>query len=166
MEGVPDRGSRCWSRGSGRYGLGGFRPGGPTRRRERQVRRKPERKRRQERQRSATWAAPADKTPGTAARLESRGECGTPKRRTRVCVRTPSPGNDGGSQSPSSRARRKFRGQRREPTSTGNRSREFGKQTSDERIVKFGACPAGRRKAQRRERYLARRRPVPGWEAS
>jgi len=34
MEDVPDRGSRCWSRNSGRYGLGGFCPGGPTRRRE------------------------------------------------------------------------------------------------------------------------------------
>jgi len=35
MEGVPDRTNRRWSRGSGRSGLGGSCPGGPTRRRER-----------------------------------------------------------------------------------------------------------------------------------
>jgi hypothetical protein len=40
----------------------------------------------------------------------------------------------GGSQSPLQRARRKPRGRHREPASTGNRNREFGKQTSDERI--------------------------------
>jgi hypothetical protein len=34
MEDTPDRGNRCWSRGSGRYGLGSSCPGGPTRRRE------------------------------------------------------------------------------------------------------------------------------------
>jgi len=30
--------------------------------------------------------------------------------------------------------------------------------------VSIGAYPAGRRKMQRRERCLARRRPVPGWD--
>jgi len=49
----------------------------------------------------------------------------------------------------------------REPTSTGTRSREFGKQTLVERIG--GACPALRCKALRRERCLARRKPSPRW---
>jgi hypothetical protein len=52
----------------------------------------------------------------------------------------PLPRSCGGSQSPSLRTRRKSRGQCREPASTGNRSREFGKQTSDERI---GRCLSG-----------------------
>lgn len=123
-----------WSRSSGRNDLGGSRPGGPTRRRERQVRRKPERERRQGCQRLATWAASVDKIPGSVINPRNRGECGTPKRRKRCACAPPPPVQDGGSQNPSSRARRKLRGQRREPTSTGNRSREFGKQTSDERI--------------------------------
>lgn len=70
MEGVSDRTSRCWSRGSGGSGLGGSCPGGPTRRRERMVRRKPERERRQRRQRSVTSVASVENIPGTVASLE------------------------------------------------------------------------------------------------
>jgi hypothetical protein len=159
MEGVPDRGNHCRSRASGRDGLGSSHPGGPTRRRESRsnenrrgrsdgdVRGRPHRSRR------------LDNIPGSVANLE-RGVNVARQAEKRVRVCTPSPGQHGGSQNPSFRARRKSRGQCREPTSTGNRSREFGKQTSDERID--GACPARRRKAQRRERCLARRKLVPG----
>jgi hypothetical protein len=85
------------------------------------------------------------------------------KAETRTQRVRPLPRSRGGSQSPSPRTRRKSRGQRREPASTGARSRELGKQTSDERIG--GACPAARCKARRRERCLARRKPVPGRRA-
>ena len=113
---------------------------------------KPERERRQGCQRSVPWAASVDKIPGpvTNPRIGVNGI----RRSGDTGVRAhPLPRSRGGPQSPSLRTRCKPRGQCREPASTGNRSREFGKQTSDERIG--GACPSGRRKTQRRERCLA-----------
>lgn len=51
-----------------------------------------------------------------------------------MCVRTPSPGHTMGPKAHRHARGVKPRGPHREPASTGHRSREFGKQTSDERI--------------------------------
>lgn len=54
---------------------------------------------------------------------------------TRVCVYTPSPGHAKDPKVLRFRRERKLSGRCQEPASTGTRSREFGKQISDERIV-------------------------------
>lgn len=133
MKGVPDRTNRCWSRSSGRNGLGGSCPGGPTRRRERWS--QENRSGRGDRN-VRGWSHGQGrriKSPALSRSLES--EVNGTRRSGDTGVRAhPLPRIRGGPQSPSLRARCKPRGQYREPASTGNRSREFGKQTSDERI--------------------------------
>lgn len=79
-------------------------------------------------------------TPPARLQASNRGECSSPKRRSQAQRVRLLPRPSGGPQSPSQRAERKPCGLYREPASTGTRSHEFGKQTSDERI---GGCLSG-----------------------
>lgn len=162
MEGSPGRGSRCCSRGSGRSDLGGSHSGGPTRRRASWSNQNRSERGDRGVRRSVATAASAENIPGTVASLEREAIAARRSGETGVRVH-PLPRKRGGSQSPSPRARRKSRGR------TGNQrvrvfvSRDLGSRHRTNASVR-GACPAGRCKASRRERCLARRKPIPGWE--
>lgn len=151
---------RCCSRGSGKTGLGSSRPGGPTRRRDEKVQRKPEQETRQRWKRSVAPAASADNTPGTVASPEAGASAARQKRRTwtRVCV--PSPGYVVGP-----KAHRSARGASLVDSAGSQRVRVIVVESLGSRHrtnVSVGACPAARCKARRRDRCLARRKPVPG----
>jgi hypothetical protein len=124
------------------------------------VQRKPEQETRQGWKRSAASAASVDNTPGTVERLESganaarrSGEYGRS-----VCV--PSPGYVVGP-----KAHHLARGVSLVDSAGSQRVRVIVVESLGSRHrtnVSVGARPAARCKARRRERCLARRKPVPG----
>jgi hypothetical protein len=139
MEVVPDRESRRCSRSGGGTGLGGSRPGGPTRRRERwSDQNRSGRGDRNDRGRphrpgrwrtSPAWSSSPE--PGVNAVRRS----GVRTQRVR-----PLPRSRGGPQSPSLRTRRKSRGRAGSWRVRVLVVERIGKQTSDERI---GGCLSG-----------------------
>jgi len=162
MKGVPDRRSRCWSRSSGGNGLGGSCPGGPTRRRERwsQENRsgRGDRNVRGWSHGQGGWI----RSPALSRSLESEVNGTRRSGDTRVCVRTPSPGYVVGP-----KAHRFARGESLVDSTGSQRVRVIVVESLGSRHrtnVSVGTVPAGRRKAQRREGCLARRKPVPGWK--
>jgi hypothetical protein len=153
MKGVPDRGSRCWSRGSGGYGLGGSCPGGPTRRRESWS--DENRSGRGDRDVRGRSHGPRRRiTPPTRSRILEREVNGTRQSGgNTVCVRTTSPGH-----AVSPKAHRFARGESLVDSAGNQRVRVFVVESLGSRHrtnVSDGAFPAGRRKAQRCERCLA-----------
>jgi hypothetical protein len=137
-EGALGRRSHCRSRGGGGSGLGSSRLGGLTRRR---GHRPPKTG-----ARDATGASEVSRidharknTPHAVKESPERGGCGSPKRGTGHVMTSP-PRPRGGSQNPPLPLRAQARGMHREPTSTGTRSREFGKQTS---VGRTAECSGG-----------------------
>lgn len=107
-------------------------------------------------------AASADNTPDTVASPERGASAARQKRRTwtRVCV--PSPGYVVGP-----KTHRSARGASLVDSAGSQRVRVIVVESLGSRHrtnVSVGACPAARCKARRRERCLARRKPVPGRE--
>lgn len=130
-----DRTNRPRSRGGGRNGLGDSRLGGPTRRRESwPIQNQTERG---DKNVSGLPHGPSSgRTSPARSQASNRGECGTPKR-SQGCACTPPPPAMRRAPKPAVPRQAQAWWKHREPTSTGARSREFGKQTSDERI---GRC--------------------------
>jgi hypothetical protein len=153
MKAVPDRENRCCSRGSGRIGLGSSRPGGPTRRRDKEGPTRTGRETRQGWQRSAASAASVDNTPGTVECLEAEANAARQSGEHGRSVCVPSPGHAVGP-----KACRFARGESLVDGAGSQRVRVLVVKSLGSRHrtnVPEGACPAARCKARRRERCLA-----------
>jgi len=164
MKGVSDRTSRCWSRSSGGSGLGGSCPGGPTRRRERKGPTKTGAGEATEASEVGHIGRVGGEHPRHGREPRSRGECDTPKRRHGCACAPPPPVSVVGP-----KTHRDARGVSFADSAGSQRVRVIVVESLGSRHrtnASNGACPAGRRKAQRWRGSLARRRPVPGWEKS